>query len=346
MMNSKLNPIRYASPYFLYILSFFTITNIFGVYCTDLTSLTAFFITTTILCVLFYPNTDVVRNAISVKIFNAAVYISLLVSFAFESFFIQNLFALASEENTGTFGKYILGLFILLIAYICSLGKSYTALKVANIVYIIPVAVIFIAACSLCFSGIDVPSVFKSPESILSKNIIYGILASIILFSDSYIINIMQKNEKCYSSKNAIFGLAVSSAICTVLGILLNGMFGKKIITGLSFPVISALGTIPGFDFEEVILFAASIFIIYRFTCKLCVLGTIMLNSLSNNKKYFSHFFIILTSSISVVFGTTAYLNNLSLHKASTIIASIYAITFIFLNILSRTAHKRNDKHS
>lgn len=259
--------IRNGSASFMYLLSGFLTVNVVGKMCDNIISLVAFealAVTIILLCNCIIALENVFSALVS--IFQVA---AVLICVTAETASIIEVFGVSSDNASNLFGNMVFAVIIAAVAFFIGCRGFESIAKISNIIFFIPLlAVLLCVVAAICAGVRDVGSFFDC--GLPTNGVINGFRAAAFLFSDIYIIEYMMKKEKiCAKSDNA----CAKSCVCALFAItsatlILRFLFGSTLILELKAPIFGAVGTIPGFDFEEIMLSVYSVCILYRFSCR------------------------------------------------------------------------------
>ena len=310
-MRNKLDIIRYGSSCFTYLTPILMFTDISSDISADIASLISFItVSFFIIFIILYLSglqSMYISDSNYIKILQIA---GLFAASIYEITEIHAVFKHSSDFSSTNTGLYVLALIIILIAAICSIAGAYTAIKVSNIIFLIPMVVFILVLISVAVGGIT-PLSFDTCDTDILPSIFRGIIAALILFVDIYIIIFMQKKEKCYSGKEIKITLTVSLALATAVSIMIRWMFGKVLFQRIEIPFISAIGVIPGFSFDEIMMFAVSVGILYRFICKMCFC-TILMKDIYGSGAAVIRILLFGIFSCAVTVGTALYISGIN----------------------------------
>lgn len=326
-MNKIFSTLRYGSAIFMYISSAFLVTNIFLSVCSDIYAVLSFLISTVIIfTAVFIFRTEMTKSEMAEEIHAFFIIAAVICGISYELSKILIVFRASSDNATTVLGMYIFSFVIIFSAFLCSLNGGDALIKLSNIVFIIPLIAFFISVFGFFTSGITY-DILKIASPQITKSVLDGAISAFLLLSDIYIIIYMLKKENCYNpaiSKNVFI---FSVAFVLLFALIYRMMFGIEISHKLYVPAISAAGLIEGFDFEEVYLFAYSICLLFRASCRINILSD-MMNKLVNKKSARSAIISILLIITSIA---SAYIANINIHGnvSETFAAVLFFISFI-----------------
>ena len=306
-MKNKLDIVRYGSPCFTYLVSFAIFTDILVYICTDIVSLLSFItVSALVIFLLLYLADSRMLYDNERKLIKFLPIISLLSSVIYEVIKIQAVFRHSSDFSSTNQGLYVLALIIVLIAAICAFFGSYTVLKVSNIIFFIPCIVFILVIVSASVGGLNF-ELYGDYSIDFISSVFRGSICALIFCLDVYIIIFMQKREKCYSRKEVQTALVVSLILVTASASVFRWMFGAVLLQRIEVPFISAVGVIPWFSFDEIMMFAVSVSILYRLICKMCFC-TILLKDIFCTEENVARLFTLLIFVSVAAVGTAMYI--------------------------------------
>lgn len=337
-MKNLFDNIRYGSAIFMYITSSFFIINTILAKCTDIYSVLSFIISSVIIsAILFCDKSHQSVGRLAAGGIAAAVSAGLV----FELSEVLLVFSVSSDNADTKPGTYIFALIIAYTALFCAHFGADALIKLSNIVFVIPLISIIISSFGI-FSvgaGVDILSIYSTD---IKASLLSGIVCSLLVLSDVYIVIYMLKKEKCYNSQISIKVYIYTLCFILLISLVFRMTFGTEIGRKLYAPVISASGLIRGFDFEEIYLFSYSVCLLFRFACRIFVLSDmIKLIFIQNSpSKIFLNAFLIVISIVS------AYIKNRSISGNSfeIIVSILYVPAFIILPYLSKKNAKEQLK--
>lgn len=259
--------IRNGSASFMYLLSGFFTVNIVEKMCDNIISLVAF----EVLSVMIILLCDYIIS--SENGFSALVSIlqtvSVFLCITAETASIIEVFNVSSDNVSNLFGSMFFAVIIAAIALFIGCKGFESISKISNIIFFIPMLAVLLCVVAAICTGVHNDGSFFDC-GLLTNSLINGFRAAAFQFSDIYIIEYMMKKEKIcaksdmFCAKSCVFALfAITSTT-----LILRFLFGSTLILELKSPIFGAVGIIPGFDFEEIMLSVYSVCILYRFSCR------------------------------------------------------------------------------
>lgn len=340
-MNNRLDIVRYGSPSFTYLVSLLIYSDLAANICYDTASLITFAAVTLVIAFTLLGVTDSKGFYISdSRLVRLVLLFAALFSVVYEFIGIHRVFQHSSDFTSTKPGLYVLALVIISISAICSVGGAYTAVKVSNIIYIIP-CIVFILILASGISGGIIHELTGLYSDRALSSILRGGFSSLILYADIFIIIFMQKKENCYSRKEILTSVIFSLMLVIGSSLVLRWLFGAVLFQRLKLPFVSAVGIIPGFSFDEIIAFAISVCILYRLICKQCFCVLLIGEMLRTDVKKARIICYVIFSLLGIL-GTNMYIARIDDSMIILPLSLLNLFAFIFLPLISQGKHKES----
>ncbi len=327
-------------PFFIYYISLFVITNFFGILCGSIFSVGIFLVLSTLFMYLWHFDGVLLFKTGKVSEFVSAVLSSgaLIFSVITEIGVASGIFNTVSDADSG---KVDLSFFAVIISAVAFLISIYGILTVKKITYFgaaIPFVVILPSVIILAKHGFTGIYNFISVDNILTE-FLKGFIAFAVFISDFGILysninsaaNCRPKTAKFWSEAALIYVLICSSA--------LNLIFGRRLYSRLSSPLLSSAGAMGGFEFDEILLIVFSFCMLFRLSCKIIFISKVIGIYFNNN--FVKWLVVLALISISGVLGVNLVAKN-SLFNFLIVQGILNVISFILMPCLFRLFSRKN----
>lgn len=341
-MKTFFSYVRYGSPYFLYTVSLFVTTNLFGILCNSIYS--AFvFISFSLLYIFLFSKSDSIysrlSSSLSQKALSIMYVIAMLFSILLESSIITSTFHVVSDAGSGKSDLAIFALIICGLSLLCAPGGINTLKKTSNIISLLPFLIIIPCILSIVKYGFaDMATVLKTSN--IASDIGKGAAAFSLFASDyGYIRNAFDKSDNNLNIRRNT--VATAFVFIFTIGIILSLFFGNDLYHSLTSPLFALSGITEFIQFDEILLTLISLCILYRNGCRLYFIISEFLKHYNNVRIIYPTVFAL--AGFFAVLGIM-YINENNIMLYITVSAVLNVTSYLLLPLIIKYASSIKNK--
>lgn len=333
-MNNFFRHYKNCSPIFLYYISLFVITNIYGLLCNTLYSILTFSVFSVVLSILLNRN-SCNKNFIHSDIFCFLGIILQIITLLIENALITETYNAVSDNDSNKIFLAIFAFIIIAFSFFIATFGINTIARTSNILTLLPLLIIPLFIFSLFKFGETDLSRFFYKKDIL-KEFFNGLISFGIFFGDILLLKRNMKDNDFQTKKYLGKTVLYTAIFMFISGLIFNSVFGSTLYKELTSPLFTLSGAVKTGGIEEIMLIIFSVCVTYRTAFKILMIKKTLEEI--NNLKRISGFLTFIISIIAGLIGVISINKNNSFYLVFS--AGVLYIILLLLNFMIKIKNK------